>query len=104
MSMAERRPGNGRNDFELEWLTTMWKIVLTQTGAHFVLESRVGENVRDMSGIAEECPISIQASQPLFMLVGFSESAQDIAKILGFLAPWAGYHTKWPIGSICRSS
>lgn len=81
-----------------EWrkgLTAMRRVVREETQACIVLGGRVDNYKGRMPGIAEEVLLSLEASQPIFLLGGFGGCSRDIAESLGLVEPWSGSRTDW---------
>ena len=73
---------------EHEWsagLTSMRRIMHANADARIVLGGRVNGYKGVMPGIAEECLMSLESGQPLFLLGGFGGCSRDIARILGLI-------------------
>ena len=82
-----------------EWaagLTAMRRVVQGASHARVVLGGRVTGYKGVMPGIAEEVLLSLQNSQPLFLLGGFGGCTRDIAETLGLVDRWAGSRPDWP--------
>ena len=83
---------------EDEWtrgLTAMRVTVRDGIGARIVLGGRVEGYKGAMPGIAEETFLSLEKSQPVFLLGGFGGCARDIAETLGLVKRWAGSRDEW---------
>jgi len=99
ISMSERRRLAKRQPTEAEWsdgLTAMRRSMLAEAHARIVLGGRVDMYKGAMPGIAEEALLSLEASQPLFIMGGFGGCARDIAETLGMISPWAASRPAWP--------
>ena len=83
---------------EYEWakgLTSMRTVMLADISARIVLGGRVEGFKGAMPGIAEETYLSLDASQPVFLLGGFGGCARDIAETLGLSERWGGSREDW---------
>ena len=78
-----------------EGLTTMRLVMRKETQARIVLGGRVKDYKGRMPGIAEETLLSLQSSQPVFLLGGFGGCTRDIAETIGLVDPWAGSRPNW---------
>lgn len=99
ISMDERRQLSQQQPTDIQWsagLTAMRKTMLAETHARVLLGGRVDQYKGAMPGIAEEALLSLQESQPLYLMGGFGGCARDIAESLGLVAPWAASRPLWP--------
>ena len=83
---------------EDEWsegLTSMRVVMREESQARIVLGGRVSGYKGRMPGIAEETLLSLQSSQPVFLLGGFGGCTRDIAETIGLVDPWAGSRLNW---------
>ena len=83
---------------EDEWtkgLTAMRVTVRDGIGARIVLGGRVEGYKGAMPGIAEETFLSLEKSQPVFLLGGFGGCTRDITETLGLVERWAGSRDEW---------
>ena len=78
-----------------EGLTAMRLVMRKETQARIVLGGRVKDYKGRMPGIAEETLLSLQSSQPVFLLGGFGGCTRDIAETIGLVDPWAGSRSNW---------
>ena len=99
MSMEDRHTLPSREPDEHEWgtgLTAMRRTMRGETDARIVLGGRVEGYKGDMPGIAEEALLSLEASQPLFLIGGFGGCTREIAETVGLVDTWAGSRPPWP--------
>ena len=78
-----------------EGMTSMRVVMRKETQARIVLGGRVSGYKGRMPGIAEETLLSLQSSQPVFLLGGFGGCTRDIAETIGLVDPWAGSRSNW---------
>ena len=78
-----------------EGLTTMRVVMREETQARIVLGGRVDGYKGRMPGIAEETLLSLEISQPVFLIGGFGGCTRAIAETIGLVEPWAGSRPKW---------
>lgn len=101
MSMEDRQalPSHEHEPDDHEWgtgLTAMRRTMREETDARIVLGGRVEGYKGDMPGIAEEALLSLQSSQPTFLIGGFGGCTRDIAETVGLVNTWAGSRSGWP--------
>lgn len=99
ISMEERQHLSQQQPTDIQWsvgLTAMRQTMLAETNARILLGGRVDQYKGTMPGIAEEALLSLQGSQPLYLMGGFGGCARDIAESLGLVAPWAAFRPLWP--------
>lgn len=99
MSMEERRQLSQQQPTDVQWssgLTAMRRTMLAETSARILLGGRVDQYKGAMPGIAEEALLSLQGSQPLYLMGGFGGGARDIAETLGLITPWTASRPHWP--------
>ena len=92
MRLSEREPDD---DEWTEGLTSMRTVMRGEIQARVVLGGRVEGYKGTMPGIAEEAYLSLEASQPIFLLGGFGGCARDIAETIGLVDRWAGSRGDW---------
>ena len=88
ISMQERKQLATQFPSEAEWskgLTAMRQTMLAETHARIVLGGRIDQYKGTMPGIGEEALLSLQGSQPLFLIGGFGGCACDIAESMGLI-------------------
>ncbi|MDE3000751.1 MAG: TIR domain-containing protein [Gemmatimonadota bacterium] len=96
-SLWSKRPLHQPTDEEWSTgLTSMRRVMRKAADARVVLGGPVADYKGIMPGIAEEALLSLQKSQPLFLLGGFGGCARDIAETLGLVDRWAGSRPAWP--------
>ena len=76
-------------------LTAMRETITKMSHARIILGGRVEGYKGRMPGIAEEALLTLQASQPLFLLGGFGGCARDIAEDLGLAPAWPVPRQAW---------
>ena len=92
MKLSEREPDD---DEWAEGLTSMRTVMRGEIQARVVLGGRVEGYKGTMPGIAEEAHLSLEASQPVFLLGGFGGCARDIAETIGLVDRWVGSRGDW---------
>ncbi len=99
MSLEDRQALPSREPDDHEWgtgLTAMRRAMREETDARIVLGGRVEGYKGHMPGIAEEALLSLQFSQPLFLIGGFGGCTRDICETLGLVELWVGSRPDWP--------
>jgi len=99
LTMDERRTIPQTEPTDPEWaqgLTSMRKVVLSETQARVVLGGRTEKYKGRMPGIAEESFLALQAKQPLFLLGGFGGCTRDIAETLRLVPDIDRPQSEWP--------
>ena len=99
LGREERQALHVREPDEDEWthgLTAMRRVMRGDIRSRILLGGRVEGYRGAMPGIAEEAWLSLEASQPVFLLGGFGGCARDIAETIGLVEPWAGSRGEWP--------
>ena len=89
ISPDERRTLPSHEPDESEWrvgLTDMRATMRTETSARIVIGGQVEGYKGRMPGIAEEVLLSLEASQPVFLVGGFGGCTRDIAESMGLVA------------------
>lgn len=88
LSAADRTLEALQQPNDSDWaagLTAMRKVMRSESHARIVLGGRTEGYKGSMPGIAEEALLSLEQSQPLFVLGGFGGCARDIAETVGLL-------------------
>ena len=95
ISVEERRNMLSRQPSEHEWLeglTSMRKVMCTETDARVALGGRVEGYKGRMPGIAEEVLLSLESRRPVFLIGGCGGCTRAIAEAMG-LAGSRGDHS-----------
>ena len=88
ISPGERRTLPSHEPDESEWqagLTNMRAVMRTETSARILIGGQVEGYKGRMPGIAEEALLSLEASQPVFLVGGFGGCTRDIAESMGLV-------------------
>ncbi len=99
MSVEQRKSIPSGEPDDLVWtngLTAMRRTMRERTDARIFLGGRVKGYKGFMPGVAEEALLSLQSSQPAFLLGGFGGCVRDVAETLGLVESWPGSRDDWP--------
>ena len=96
--MHQRQQMVNKCPSDMEWvkgLTAMRSHMLKETSARIVLGGRTESYKGSMPGIGEEALLSLNGSQPLYIVGGFGGCARDIAESIGLVEPSSESCRNW---------